>query len=97
RPQGEGNEGDVDQEREPPGRVVDDQSADDRAKERQGGRRRGPQPEGTRPRGSGKGGRDDRQRSRDEQGTGRSLEEPRADQELEVRSDAAQDRDQPEG
>ena len=74
RPQREREQRDVDQERDPPARRVDEGAADDRPEHRQGRRGRRPDAEGPGASDAVEGVGDERERARDEERAGRPLD-----------------------
>ena len=90
RPEGDGEQRDVDQEREPPADRVDEDPAEDRPEDRQRRGRGRPDAERAAARRALEGVGDERERPRDEQRAGGALEEPEDDQQLERRREPAQ-------
>ena len=91
RPDGDCDEGHVDEERGAPRERVDEDAADERPENRRprgGGR---PDPEGAALLLAGEGRGDERERAGNENRARRALEDPRGDEELHVRRDPAQD------
>ena len=88
----EEDERDVDQERRAPGNGFHQEAPDERTQDRRAGRRSGPQSEGTALLLPLEGGRDDGEGTRDQQRPGSALEDAEGDQELDARSQAAQQR-----